>query len=251
MTSPLARLQHDLSPYRARLREHALYRELTDLNALKWFMSIHVYAVWDFMNLLTSLQGTFTSVSAPWKPPKDAQLARFINAIKLEEESDVIEGEATSHFQYYIKSMKALEVDTTEIELLLEALTHQSYESILEESYIPEVVRPFLRTTYECIQSGTLGTVASFTFGRETVIPDMFIHILEACQHEDPAIDAFKRYLARHIELDGNEHGDLAIGLVSHICGDNMDHWLQVERMAKRSILARVELYDRILELSP
>ena len=75
-------------------------------------MENYVFAVWDFMSLLKSLQRSLTSVSFPWIPRKNAKIVNFINNIVLEEECDDFETKnpekAISHFDLYIISMKEL-----------------------------------------------------------------------------------------------------------------------------------------------
>ena len=66
-----------------------------------------------------------------------------------------------------------------------------------------------------------------FAFGREEIIPDMFRELLP--QHGDPCsvevteiekkISVFRYYLERHIQLDGKDHGPLAIRLVEQLHG--------------------------------
>ena len=59
-----------------------IYERLTTINAIQSFMELHIYSVWDFMNLLKFLQTHFTCTStpAPYKTPK---LTRLINEIVL------------------------------------------------------------------------------------------------------------------------------------------------------------------------
>ena len=68
---------------------------------------------------------------------------------------------------------------------------------------------------------------AVFAFGREDIIPDMFRELLP--RPADPSsaevtevekkISVFRYYLERHIELDGKDHGPLAIRLVEQLNG--------------------------------
>ena len=66
-----------------------------------------------------------------------------------------------------------------------------------------------------------------FAFGREDIIPDMFRELLprpgDPCSVEvtevEKKISVFRHYLERHIELDGKDHGPLAIRLVEQLNG--------------------------------
>lgn len=239
-------LENAITPTRDRLYNHSIYKKLTTMDALKVFMSHHVFAVWDFMNLLTSLQQQLTSTTVPWTPTRSQQVARFINEIKLEEESDIIDGECTSHFQYYVKSMKKLDIDIQRIETFQKLIGQIPYADLISQACVPLAVQPFLQHTFKDIQSGTITTSASFTFARETIIPTMFVNILEDAPESGPDISAFKQYLQRHIELDGDEHGQIALQLVTELCGSSDEKWLIAEAGAKEAILARIHLYDAI-----
>ena len=74
----------------------------------------------------------------------------------------------------------------------------------------------------------------------------MFIRILEESTHLDPNILSFKRYLERHIELDGNEHGDIALKLIQSLCGDSSSKWEEARQGAHSAIMARIRLYDEV-----
>ena len=50
----------DLNYLRKSLVEHPLYNSMENLNDIKKFMEVHVYAVWDFMSLVKNLQMNLT-----------------------------------------------------------------------------------------------------------------------------------------------------------------------------------------------
>ena len=87
-TSPRhSQLERGLARDVRALLAHPLYAELRTLGDVHILMRAHVFAVWDFMSLLKSLQASLTCVSVPWLPPADVELARFINEIVLGEEA--------------------------------------------------------------------------------------------------------------------------------------------------------------------
>ena len=58
----------DIDDLKQRLLRHDLYQRLTRVGAVRAFMEVHVFAVWDLMSLLKALQREFTCVSLPWLP---------------------------------------------------------------------------------------------------------------------------------------------------------------------------------------
>ena len=57
-------------------------------------------------------------------------------------------------------------------------------------------------------------------------------------------LDKFVYYLERHIELDGGEHGPLALELVSNLCGEDNIKWQEVEETAIACLVSRKKLWD-------
>ena len=236
------KINNSILNHRKELLNHSLYSNIKTIDDLRDFVEIHIFAVWDFMSLLKSLQYNLTCTSSPWKPVGDSKVRRLINSIVLEEESDVdMNGMPSSHFEMYLDAMKQCKANTNNIETFI---------SQVSSNYIPSVskgVDDFLNTTFKVIDSGQSHKIAAaFTFGREDLIPDMFTAIVKEYNSENH-LSKFVYYLERHIELDGGEHGPLALQLISDLCGDDKIKWKEVEETAICCLIARKKLWDIVL----
>ena len=125
----------------------------------------------------------------------------------------------------------------------------ERFVSKVSKDNIPSVsnaIDHFLSTTFDVINSKEPHKIASaFTFGREDLIPDMFTAIVDEYNTENN-LDKFVYYLERHIELDGGDHGPLALELISNLCGNDEKKWKEVEETAIASLIARKKLWDEV-----
>ena len=229
----------------AQLTQHPVYNTFNNLESIRHFMSYHVFAVWDFMSLLKSLQIQMTCVSLPWKPsPYPAEMVRLINQIVLGEESDLDpNGVAVSHFDLYLKGMEEIGADTSLIRRFLETN---------DLSLIPEGAREFVESNLRTALNGHVVEVASsFFFGREKLIPEMFQVIVDTLKKEKIHAPTFIYYLERHIEVDSGEHGPLALRALSYLI--NGDERLEDMAMVSglKSLEMRSFLWDKVLETLP
>jgi hypothetical protein len=245
----IKQLEHELSIWREELKHHKLYEVLTTVEDIKTFMQEHVFAVWDFMSLLKSLQRNLTNTSTPWMPVANPEIARFINEIVLDEESDVNElGEPMSHFEMYLDAMRQIGAETKAIQLFLDDVKQeQDITEALHKVEINQQTIEFVKYTFSVIESNESHKIAAaFTFGREDVIPDMFFQIINHSRSKEKSFSKLTYYLNRHIELDGDEHGPLALRMIEALCGDDARKWNEVLEVSKLALQHRIALWDGI-----
>lgn len=239
-----------ISPLREALLGHRLYGELKSIEQMRAFMEHHVFAVWDFMSLLKALQRGLTCVETPWLPTSEPRLSRLINGIVLGEESDLTDrGEAISHFELYLCAMREIGADTSRVERFIACLrAGQSVEVALMEAEVPACAREFVRHTFQVIAGGELHELAAaFTYGREDLLPDLFGSLVERLDQEFPGqLTAFRYYLKRHIELDGDEHGAMGREMVALLCGSNLGRQQAAQAVAVQVLQARSKFWDGI-----
>jgi hypothetical protein len=255
MRSPrFAELEARLAATRDRLARHPLHRALSTTQRLRAFMEAHVFAVWDFMSLVKRLQRDLTSVEVPWTPRPDAGAARLINEIVLGEESDRLAAwRTTSHYELYLLAMEQVGAATGPIRSFVERVRHgEPWESALSDRQIPLCAAPFVRQTLAtAIGAKTHEVAAAFLFGREGLVPVMFDGILEHLAVAGVTADAFRAYLARHIEVDAKEHGPLAAEMLGTLCREDDRRWSEAEEAARKALAAREAMWDDLLAALP
>jgi hypothetical protein len=250
-TDRITQLKTGIEPLRQQLIEHKLYKHINTLYELNIFMEHHVFAVWDFMSLLKSLQQKLTCTTLPWMPVGNANTRYLINEIVTGEESDVDEnGNRTSHFELYLKAMKQAGCPATAINELFDELRHgKNIDEALIIANIPLASRRFVQHTFDVIDSNKAHIQAAvFTFGREDLIPDMFISMVKEISRQQPdKVETLLYYLQRHIEVDGDHHSQLAYQMTAELCGDDDIKWEEALTAVKEALSARIALWDGIL----
>lgn len=235
------------------LLEHPLYSKIKNTEDLCLFTEAHVFAVWDFMSLLKSLQIRLTCTEVPWIASDYPNTRYLINEIVLAEESDeYIDGTRLSHFEMYLDAMISMGADTLVISRFVDAIKKGAdVEKEIENLVLDERIKAFLRYTFSIVfNGGNHEVAAAFTFGREDLIPGMFNAILKKIQAQFPDTDLkkFIYYFERHIELDGEEHGPLAMQMILELAGDDQSKWDAIKKVSKESLKKRIALWDAIFD---
>jgi hypothetical protein len=245
----LQHLAERLRPLYTRLAKHPVYGSLETVEDLRVFMESHVFAVWDFMSLLKTLQRGLTCVDVPWVPSRFPTSRRLVNEIVLGEESDLYGTRPVSHFELYVGAMRECGASTVAIDDLVTRLrAGTTWHLALAMSGAPEPAYQFVQSTFAVIESGKLHAIAAaFTFGREDLIPDMFRgFIRDQDARLSGKLATLRWYLDRHIEVDGEDHGPMALRMMSELCGNDPVKWSEAAEAAETALRARVALWDGI-----
>lgn len=243
-------LQAAIETERNKIIHHPLYSHLQDLKDLQTFAQYHVFAVWDFMSLLKSLQRHLTCVNNPWVPVGSANTRFLVNEIVTGEESDVDqEGNRISHFELYLRAMQEMGAATAGISGVLKALAAgKPVRDVISSEPLPQAVKEFCGFTFELIENAPVHVQAAvFTFGREDLIPDMFHEMVTRLSAQYPAeLKTFRYYLERHIEVDGDHHSKLALQMVDELCGHDAQRRQEASDACVKALTLRRKLWDAV-----
>ena len=238
-------LKHQLS-------HHKLYCEINSRDNLKIFMQHHVYAVWDFMSLIKSLQQYIAPATVPWSPPKNARYANFINQLVLEEESDYALTNASSsthasHFESYLHAMTEVGANIQPISEFIEVVNEQGINAALQLPSIPEPAKEFMCFTFDIIERNKPHLLtAALAYGREDLVPQLFQSLEDGLQLSPEMAPNLFAYLERHIQLDGEEHGPLAIQLLQDLCEGSAHKHAASIKVAEQALSVRLKFWNGI-----
>ncbi|MCD0448184.1 DUF3050 domain-containing protein [Actinocorallia sp. API 0066] len=245
----ITKLKEATEPARLHVVGHPIYRELNTVDAVVTFMEHHVFAVWDFMSLLKSLQRRLTCVRVPWVPDGPTGSRRLINDIVLVEESDELGTGFISHFELYVAGMRQANADTSRIDSFIDLLRAGApVLPSLAEAGVPRPAAEFVRSTWQLIENAPVHCqAAAFAFGREDLIPDMFDQVA-ALNAEFGRLSTFVDYLRRHIQVDAEEHTPMAMQMLVDLCGDDGGKWADCESTVNAALRARTTFWNGILQ---
>jgi hypothetical protein len=249
----IATINSKIQSQKQQLLDHPLYQKVNTIEDLHTFLENHVYAVWDFMSLLKALQNKLTCTTTPWFATAHPETRYLINEIVLAEESDLsLDGRRLSHFEMYLEAMQDCGANTSGIVQFLEEVNSlQNIFVAIKKSELHPNCKAFLDFTFRVIEEGKPHEIAAaFTFGREDLIPSMFTEILRNFQSNFPSNDWSKLiyYFERHIELDADEHGPMAMTMITELCGEDPKKWSEVEAISILALEKRIGLWDAIEE---
>jgi hypothetical protein len=244
------RLLNGLGRARRQLYDHEIHSSLRSLQDVRTFMEFHAFAVWDFMCLLKTLQRGLTCVEVPWRPVGSPLARRLINEIVVEEESDVApDGSYASHFELYREAMVEAGANTQSLDRFMALIADGvDVDQALKLAQVPAGASTFVAHTMEVAARAPLHVVAAtFTFGREDPIPEMFRAIIRGMEQNGARkLERFSYYLERHIHVDEEHHSPLAVQMVAELCGADKAKWEEAREATLSALASRLSLWNAI-----
>lgn len=234
-------MKNIIAEHHQKLVAHPIYNSLKSIKDIRIFMEYHCFAVWDFMSLLKSLQNKVTCTNVPWTPSAySSEVVRMINEIVLGEESDIDQfGNPCSHFELYLKAMDEVGAHTGII---------KDFLNTFDTSLIPSGVREFVEYNLDLAANGRLEEIAAaFFYGREKLLPDVFTEIVTVLKSENLNCPTLLYYFERHIEIDGESHGPLAMKFLQEICAESKMKTLRAQNVGIESLRMRHKMWDATL----
>ena len=234
------------------LHRHPLPQAITTIADLRLFMEHHVFAVWDFMLLLKTLQQHLAPSGVPWVPPTHPEIAGVVNSLVAEEECDLLPENLggplhLSHFAIYRRAMVEIDANTAVIDAVLQQASRGDLAGAVRHRGIPAPSARFLRNTQELIYSGEVHALAAaFAYGRELLVPDLFRGLLDRLTVLELPCPTLRWYLERHIVLDGDSHGPLAETMVLTLAGNDPAEHQKVQTVRRQVLADRSAFWDAI-----
>ena len=237
---------------RKQLTNHNLYCTIDSEEKLRIFMEHHVYAVWDFMSLIKALQSHFAPITLPWTPPATSRHANFINQLVLEEESDFALAETSdsthaSHFESYLIAMEEIGADTQAISTFVHTICDKGLDVALKLPCVPNPALEFMQFTFDLVERNKPHLLtAALAYGREDLVPQLFRSLQKELHINSQVAPNLYAYLKRHIQLDSEEHGPLALQLLSELCEGSDQMHVDAVIVAEQALAARLDFWDGI-----
>lgn len=234
------------------LQHHPLPGALTSIKDLQVFVEHHVFAVWDFMLLLKTLQQHLAPSGVPWIPARDPQITGLINSLVCEEECDCLPEPLggplhLSHFGIYRRAMEEIGANTSAIDAVMQRASAGDLRGAVQHPAIPKPAAQFLLTTQDLIAEGeVVALAAAFAYGRERLVPELFRALNLRLQTLGLPCPTLCWYLQRHIDLDGDSHGPMAERMVLALAEQHEQSLVRIEQVKQRVLKDRLMFWNAL-----
>ena len=150
----------------------------------------------------------------------------------------------------YRMAMSEVGADTRAIDELVGHASRSSTvpEDVAQWMQLPDDLRGFLNLHLRLVREDEFPAIsAAFYYGREAILPDLFQQVLAQPWFQQSTAPLFGTYCQRHIELDGDSHGDLARQIFQWATQDDPQKEAMGLEAAVQTLQARLSMLDGVL----
>jgi pyrroloquinoline quinone (PQQ) biosynthesis protein C len=123
----------------------------------------------------------------------------------------------------------------------------EGLEAALQMNDIPAPARQFMSFTFDVIGRNQAHLLAAvLAYGRETLVPQLFRSLIEGLQVNASEAPGLYGYLERHVQLDEQEHGPLAVLMVQELCEGSSKKLAEAMDVAEQALAARLDFWNGI-----
>ena len=200
-----------------KLSHHEVYSKVTSRAQISCFMSYHIFAVWNFIKLLKSLQIKTSIALRSQALECSGETRDLIGKIVFAEESELYPyGQPTEYFAVYLGAISELEVNSNFLWTFL--TSKHSLQSL--KPGIQELVGYNLTLA----ETGTIGEIAAAFFcGREPVSYQLFTSIIKILKQDGKECPNLINYTEKLNQENSRQVGTLVLKLLDYFCKDETD----------------------------
>lgn len=229
---------------------HPLNENIVSMEHLRSFMEHHIFAVWDYMSLLKALQKELTCTDLPWCPSSDGKLCSIINGLVMDAESTAnLDGELQSQFDIYRDCMKSVGARTAGIDGLIAKVSRGEslVASLMTTGHLAPSAALFVLDTFNIIDKSRAHEIAAvFAFGREALLPAVFLKMVHNLKGEFPELSAYEVYMERYLNVHDEQNLANAFEMLEVLCGNDAIKWVEAEAAAKKALESRLNFWNAI-----
>ncbi len=250
MNTKLQNIIESTQVLRADIINHPLNSNIVTMEHLRSFMEHHIFAVWDYMSLLKSLQKELTCTTLPWCPTVNTKLCRIVNELVMDAESTInLEGEAQSQFDIYRDCMKSVGARTEGIDQLIEKVRRGEslVKALMTTGNLAPSAALFVLDTFNIIDKSKAHEIAAvFAFGREALLPELFLKMVHNLKDEFPELGAYQVYMEQYLKVHNKQNLEHAYEMLEVLCGNDAIKWVEAEAAAKKALESRLNFWNAI-----
>lgn len=223
-----------------KLSRHEIYSQLTSSVRFNCFMSYHIFAVWDFIKILKSLQIKTSIALQKQLPEWSSETKELIEQIIFAEESTLCPyGQPTENFAFYIRAVLNIKSD---FNFLWTFLTSKDDLDLLKPG-----IKELVEYNIKIAEAGTLGEMAAVFFcGREQLNSHFLDLIIKISNQEGQECLILNSYTKDLNQKNNYQAEIIGLELLNYLCKDENEKVIALQA-GLEALALREQLWDYAL----